>query len=437
LLAAVALPGCGEAKSKAPEKKGALQVDVSKPVVKDVTDYEVFTGRTAAIETVEVRARVTGYLDATYFKEGDVVSKYQVLALIDPRTYKAEYERTEANVGQAEAHLTRLKADYQRATIQLARKVISQEDFDKVAGDRAEADAAVRVAKASRDTAKLNLDFTRVTASTGGRIGQRMVDPGNLVKADDTLLTTIVSLDPMYAYFDVDERTVLRIRKLVFEGKVKSSRQEGRLPLYMELSDEKDFPREGYINFSDNRLDPQTGTLKARGVFHNPPQLLMPPAPLTASLVGLLAAPMGRGPFVAMTDFMPQKNWLLAPGMFVRVKVPIGTPHRAVLMAERAFGTDQGDKFLYVVQGKKVAKRYVKVAALHEGYREVEQGLNPDDQVIVDGLQRVRPNMEVEPHLIPLKARAEDVARRQFSTNQHQTSAAGGGHGASAGGKKH
>jgi RND family efflux transporter MFP subunit len=425
LLLAFVLPGCGEAKSKAPEKKGALKADVCKPMVQEVTDYEVFTGRTAAIETVEVRARVTGYLDATFFKEGDVVAKGQLLFQIDPRTYKADLDRAEANLVQAEAHLRRLESDYQRASLQLARKVIAQEDFDKVAGDRAEADAAVKVAKAGVASARLNFDFTRVTASTTGRISQRMVDPGNLVKADDTLLTTIVSQDPMYAYFDVDERTVLRVRKLVFEGKVKSSRQADRLPVYMELSDEKGFPREGYLNYSDNKLDPQTGTLKARGVFANPPQMQLQPIPLAAATLGMLAAPLGQGSLLALAEYTPQKNWLLAPGMFVRVKVPIGTPHKAVLMAERAFGTDQGDKFLYVVDGKKVAKHYVKLGALFDGLREVEQGLGPDDQVIVDGLQRVRPNMEVEPHEVPLRVRAQDV-RRPVMTSQNLAPRAGG-----------
>jgi RND family efflux transporter MFP subunit len=421
----VALPGCGEAKSKGPEKKPTLKVDVSRPMVKDVTDYEVFTGRTAAIETVEIRARVTGYLDATYFTEGDVVTKGQLLFLIDSRTYKADLEKAEASVQQAEARQRTTEYNLKRAERQRPLKgVISQEEYDKAVGDNAEAVAAVRVAKASEESARLNVNFTRVTAPITGRISQRMVDPGNLVKADDTLLTTIVSMDPIYAWFDVDERTVLRIRKLVFEGKVKSTRQAGRLPVFMELADEKDFPREGYLNFSDNKLDPQTGTLKARGVFPNPPQRFMRAAPLGASLAGLSAVPLSPGAYLALAGLVPQKNWLLAPGMFVRVKVPIGTPHRSVLMAERAFGTDQGVKFLYVLEGNKVAKHYVKVGALHEGLREVEQGLEPGDRVIVDGLQRVRPNIEVEAQEVPLRARAEDVARRVY-TNQNHVSGAG------------
>jgi RND family efflux transporter MFP subunit len=439
-LAAVALPGCGEAKSKGPEKKPTLKVDVSRPVVKDVTDYEVFTGRTAAIETVEVRARVTGYLDATYFTEGDVVTKGQLLLQIDPRTYKAELEKTQASVQQAEARRRTTEYNLKRAERQLPLKgVISQEEYDKAVGDAAEAVAAVRVAKASEESAQLNLNFTKVTAPITGRIGQRMVDPGNLVKADDTLLTIIVSLDPIYAWFDVDERTVLRIRKLVFEGKVKSTRQEARLPVYMELADEKGFPREGYLNFSDNKLDPQTGTLKARGVFPNPPQRFLQAAPLGASLAGLPAVPLSPGAYLTLAELVPQKNWLLAPGMFVRVKVPIGTPHRSVLMAERAFGTDQGEKYLYALGGVKLLKKtvedgkeviwwagkvkklsHVTTGSLHDGLREVEKGLGPNDLVIVDGLQRVRDGIEVEAKEEELRARPQDVRRTVF-TNQNQS----------------
>ena len=218
------------------------------------------------------------------------------------------------------------------------------------------------VAEADRDLAALNLDFTRVTAPIGGRLSRRMVDPGNLVKADETALTSIVSLDPMFVYFDVDERTVLRIRRLIREGKIKS-RTETELPVQVALADEDGFPRTGFINFSDNKVDPNTGTLRVRGVVENP------------------------------------KPHVLSPGMFLRVRLPIGKPYQALMIAERALGTDQGRKFLYVVNGDdEVEQRPVKVGQLNdEGMRVIEQGLQPGERVIVNGIQRVRAGKKVKP----------------------------------------
>src|SRR5262245_15032928 len=333
------------------------EVLVCLPVQKQVTDYEVFTGRTDAVEAVDVRARVTGYLDKVHFKDGDDVKQGQLLFEIDSRTYKAEYDKAEANVVLAEAHLRRLNADYTRAVTLLANKSLSREEFDKIAGDRNEAEASVGVAKASRDLAKLNLGFCKVTAPIGGRISRRLVNPGNLVKADDTVLTTIVDLDKMYAYFDVNERSLLRFRRLLREGKVKSLRQT-KIPVDMGLSDEGEaFPHEGVLDFADNKVDPTTGSLWVRGVFDN-------------------------------------KDRFLSPGLFVRVRVPIGQPHDALLVPERALGTDQGRKFVYVVNSRnEVEYRPVKPGPLHEGLRVIEQGLAADERVIVSGLQRVRPGV--------------------------------------------
>jgi multidrug efflux system membrane fusion protein len=405
-LAALLPVGCN------PQETGPVQtkpprVFVSAAIVRLVSDYEDFTGVTAAVNTVDVRARVTGYLAKTYLgrdkgqiKEGDEVEKGQVLFVIDPRPYKAELAKAEANLAQAKAHLDRLNLDYQRALALLPTKAISREDADKIRGDWAEAVAAVEAAKASLESARLNVEWTEVRAPISGRISRRMVDPGNLVKADDTVLTNIVSQDPMYAYFNVDERTVLRVRRLIHEGKAPSA-SAAKVPVHMELLDEHNFPHKGFINFIDNQLDAGSGTLRLRGCFANPKD----PAD-------------------------PRKPRLLTPGLFVRVRLTIGTPHRAVLVAEQALGSDQGQKFLYVVgKDNRVEKRRVQVGAIHPItfwqpdeenrllYRQVvvplreilpdpaghKTGLHEGERVIVNGLQRAREGGVVTPEEVRLE----------------------------------
>ena len=252
LLSLLGLAGCNEAPAKMPPPKPPV-VMTAEPVIREVTDYEELVGQTAAVQTVEVRARVTGYLDKVNFKDGDEVKEGAVLFEIDPRPYEAEVARTEAAVGLSEAHYKRLEADLKRARSLVAREAISREEFDRIAGDFAEAGASVGIAKANRDLAKLNLAFTKVTAPISGRLSRRMVDPGNLVKADETVLTTIVSLDPMYVYFDVDERTLLRIRRLIAEGKIKS-RTRGRGPRLRGPGRRGGVPAQG-----DDRLQREPG----------------------------------------------------------------------------------------------------------------------------------------------------------------------------------
>jgi RND family efflux transporter MFP subunit len=370
LLAAfgVTALGCGRGQPPAAQTKPP-EVIVGLPVTKEITDYEEFTGRTDAVDSIDIRARVTGYLDKVNFKEGTEVKQNDVLCEIDPRPYQAEVDRAQANVVQAQAHLTRLDSDYQRAESLLKNQAIGKEDYDRVAGDRAEAAAALGVAKAGLALAQLNLNYTKVISPISGRISRRYVDPGNLVKADDTILTSVVSLDPIYVYYDVDERTLLRIRRLVKEGKIQPA-GGGQLPIALGLSDEDDFPHPGVINFVDNRVDPMTGTLRVRGVFPNPPQ---------ASLSG-------------------STTRLLSPGMFARVRLPIGGPHKALLIPEKALGTDQGQKYVYVVNGQNVVEYHrVKIGSLKDGLRVIDEGLQPGERVIVDGLQRARPGQKVEP----------------------------------------
>ncbi len=357
--------GCGPAPAQPSSAPPAPEVLVSLPVSREVADYVDFPGRIEAVNSIEVRARVTGYLDKVYFQEGAEVKQGDLLFEIDPRPYKAELARTEGNIVQSEGRLRRMEAEHQRATSLLPKGNISREDFDRIAGDRTEARGALAVAKANRDMAELNVGFTQVRAPLSGRISRRYIDPGNLVKADETPLTTIVSLDPIYAYFDADERTTLRLQRLVRAQKIKWSLKAG-VPVTLGLADEEGFPRQGTITFADNRLDPDTGTWRLRGQFAN-------------------------------TDFA------LSPGLFVRLRAPIGEPYPAILVSEQALGTDQGQKFVYVVNDKsQVEYRRVKVGSLHGGLRVITENLKPKEKIVVSGLQRVRPDMEVSPTLVEM-----------------------------------
>jgi len=377
-LGCAMLGGCQHETPKlAPTKPPVVMV--GQPVTKEVSDYEDFTGRSDAVFSVEVRARVTGYLDKVLFEDGSEVKEGDVLFQIDPRPYEAALAAAEATVVQSEAHGKRLEADHRRASNLFTRGAISREEVDRIAGDYAEASAAVGIARAQRDLAKLNLQFTKVTAPIGGRTSRRLVDPGNLIQADTTSLTSIVSLDPMYVYFDVDERTMLRIRRLIREGRMKS-RTEAEVPVLVGLSDEEGFPHRGLINFSDNRVDPSTGTLRVRGVLDNP---------------------------------KPEHgaNRPISPGLFMRVRLPLGPPHQSLLVPEQALGTDQGKKFLYVVNDKdEVVYRPVSVGSLNEGLRVIEQGLAPGERFVVSGLQRVRPGIKVEPKSIEGSMHASTAA---------------------------
>jgi len=323
-----------------------------------------FTGRTEALPTIDVRARVSGYLDRVLFREGFDVKAGDMLFSIDPWTYQADYDRAVANLAQARAHVTRMEANYKRAQNLLPTRAMSQADFDSALGDRDEAAASVKVAEAALHTSDLNLKWTSVLAPISGRISRQNIDPGNMVVADNTILTTLVSLDPMYAYFDVDEASTLRFRRLMEAGKVKSAR-EGKAPVYLGLADEDDkYPHEGTIDFVDNRLNPSTGTLRLRGKFDNHKQFL-------------------------------------APGMFVRIRVPIGQTHPAILATERAIGSDQGQKFLYVLNDKnEVVYREVQIGAFEKGLRVIESGLAPVERFIINGLQRVKPGDTVQPKLV-------------------------------------
>jgi RND family efflux transporter MFP subunit len=382
LLALAAAGGCSQP-APPPPPPPPPEVQVATPEVRQVSDYEEFTGRTEAENTVEIRARVTGYLKEIRFKDGDMVKEGDLLFEIDPRPYQADLAKNEAALAQAKARLARLELDYGRARNLVQTRAMSREDFDKTHGDRDEAQSAVESARAALESARLYLGWTRVCAPFSGRLSRRSLDKGNMVKADETTLTSIVSTDKMFVYFDMDERTLLRWRS---EAPPLQSGQAGRSDVEMGLAFEEGYPHQGIIDFQDNRVDVSTGTLRMRGVFANP-----------TTRSGKL---------------------LFSPGLFARVRLPIGRPKRAVLVADRALGTDQGRKFLYVVKDQTdpesgqvrqtVQRRYVHPGALHGGLREIktedqgktlppDQTVGGDEKVVVSGLQRVRPGAEVKP----------------------------------------
>lgn len=407
LIGSLLLAGCSTAPMEKPKALDA--VTVSYPVERQVTDYADFTARTAPIDSVEVRARVSGYVDQVKFTEGGLVKKGDLLVVIDPRPYVAELNRAKAQHEQAKAAQVQATTQLQEAQAQESRvlatlpfltsrlersrrlvrgNTVTQEELEKhdselnqAKADLNRAKAQVASAKAAINTAaanvesaqaaealaQLNLEYTNVVAPISGRISRKLVTEGNLVQVGQlgTPLTNLVSVDPIYAYFDVDEHTVLRVRQLIREGKARSAR-EGDLPVRLELANEKGFPHHGTINFVDNQVNPKTGTLRLRGVFRNADESL-------------------------------------APGLFGRVRVPIGQPHDALLVNDRAIDSDQGQKILYVLNEKnEVTTRAIRVGALHNGLREITDGLQPRDRVVVAGLQRTRQGVTVEPKLVAM-----------------------------------
>ncbi|HEY3964972.1 MAG TPA: efflux RND transporter periplasmic adaptor subunit [Planctomycetaceae bacterium] len=360
----MASAGCGRRPPQvAPHEAPTLPV--SKPAQREITDYVDFTGRTDAVKAVDIRPRVTGYLLQMPFKEGSEVKAGDLLFEIDPSPYQAQLVQAQSQVTLNEAALKLAQTNFERAQLLMKEKAISQQEFDQNKATVEEAQARIEASKASLDLYKLNLAFSKVTSPIDGQISRYYLTNGNLVNQDQTLLTTVVSLDPMYVYFDMDEPTLLRIRHAVNSGAIKLTADK-KFPVLMGLQGEEGFPHHGTIDFVNNQVNSATGSIAVRGVFENP-------------------KPEGG-------------TRLLSPGMFVRVRLPIGEPHSALLVIDRAIASDQGLKFVYVVdKDHKVQYRRVTIGALQQdGLREIAKGLKENDWVLVGGLQQVRPQLEIQ-----------------------------------------
>ena len=358
ITAAVLFCGC---EPPEPPKPSPPEVTVTLPVKKDVVDYADFTGTTEASEFMEVRARVQGFLKSVDFADGDMVKEGDLLFVIEPEPFRARLAEAQANLAQTEASLKLAEANLGRAKQLVEKKTISQEEFQSKWAQRDAAQAEIDGDKAAIDQAKINLGYTEMHAPFSGRVGRHLVDPGNLVGAsENTLLTTIVKMQPMYAYFDVSERVILRHLQWRRENpKRKDSDQKARV--YLGLADEAGYPHEGVLDFLDNRVDPATGTALVRGVFAN-------------------------------------KEDYLYPGLFVRIRIPLETQKDAVLVRERAIGTDLGGKYVLTVDDKNIVRQqHVELGQLFGELRVIDEGLGPEDRYIVSGLQRARPGLPVAP----------------------------------------
>jgi len=337
-------------------------VTVRQAVSKEVVEWDEYQGWIEAVETVEARARVNGYLQSVNFKDGAEVKRGDLLFVIDPRPYQADLDRTQADLLQAQTRFELASNDRARAGRLLKARAISEEEADARAKAEREAAAAIASARASVEMAKLNLDYTRVTAPINGRIGRKMMTEGNLVngsQGQSTLLATIVSLDPIYCYFDADERSILKYEQLARQNQ-QESLTGGKLLCEIELENETGFPHKGVLDFADNRVDPNTGTLRVRGVFSNP----------------------GR---------------VLQPGFSARVRVPGSAPYPALLIPDQAVGADQDQKFVFVVNGQDPVRSPVKLGPLIDGLRVVREGIHANDWGGVNGLMSIRPGEKVNP----------------------------------------
>jgi RND family efflux transporter MFP subunit len=364
ILALALLGGCGQKENKfAPPPPP--QVTVSRPLEKPVTDYLELTGNTQAVDQVELQARIEGFLTSIHFKDGDFVRKGDLLFIIEQRQYRAKLEEAQGRLAAAEALVLRANQEYERQLGLLAENATSKSEVERWKAQRDAAQASVEEAKANLELAKINLGYTRVAAPFDGRMDRHLVDPGNLVGAGKpTPLAYLTRLDPIYAYFSVNERDLIRV--------MEERREEGKTmsqltyPVYLGIAGEEGYPHEGRLDFASSTVDPNTGTLLLRGVFSNP-------------RIGATA---------------PR----LLPGMFARIRIPVDVRDRALLVSERALGTDQGGRYLLVVNDQNVVEqRSVKVGALIEGMRVIEEGLKGDEWVVVDGIQRARPGAKITP----------------------------------------
>ena len=373
LLIFLAGSGCKKA-SVTPQPP--LPVNVVTAIEKEVNEWDEFTGRLEAVEFVEIRPRVSGYITEIRFNAGAIVKKGDLLYVIDPRPYQADFDRAAAEVERMDAQLKLAQIELNRAKELRDKNTISASEFDQKAATYQGSAAAKSSAEAAKNSAALNLEFTQIKSPIDGRVSDARITLGNLVQpgaGPESVLTTVVSVDPIYAKVDADENAVLKYVKLSEEGKRVSART-AKIPGFVELGNETDFPHEGYIDFVDNRLDPGTGTIRARVVL---------------------------------------KNWnpnFITPGFFARVRVAGATPYRAALIDDRVISSQQGLKYAFVVKpDNTIERRTLETGPLFEGKRIVKRGLKDGEKVVSTRLQMLRAGMSVTPVPEPTSASEPDT----------------------------
>jgi RND family efflux transporter MFP subunit len=363
--AAALSAGCGKS-GDAAQAPPPPQVSVATVLEKRVKDWDEFTGRFQAVETVEIRPRVSGYIDRVAFKEGGQVKRGDLLFVIDPRPYQADYDRAAADLKRAKTALDLARIESSRVQALRASGAVSQEELDERTSTVAQSEANVAGAKAALESAALNLSFTRVTSPITGRVGRAEVTRGNLVTGGTnggTLLSSVVSMDPIYLYFDGDEQAYLRYTQMARNGERASSRDAPN-PVMVGLANEEGFPHRGTVDFVDNQLNPQTGTIRARAVLDN-------------------------------------KDGQFTPGLFARVQLVGSGEYDAILIDDRAVNTDQSQKYVLLLgAGNKLEYRKVKLGRVIDGLRIVREGLKPGDVIVVNGAQRVHPGVAVTPERV-------------------------------------
>jgi len=360
-LLIIAAVGC---KKSGPPAPGPLPVNVVTVIEKEVNEWDEFTGRLEAVESVEIRPRVSGYITEVHIEAGAIIKKGDLLYVIDPRPYQADFDRAAAEFERMQAQLKLAQIELDRAKELRTKNTISASEFDQKAATYQGASAAAASAEAAKNSAALNLEFTQIKSPIDGRVSDARITLGNLVQPGpgaESVLTTVVSVDPIYAKVDADENAILKYVKLSEEGKRVSART-AKIPAFVELGNETDFPHEGYIDFVDNRLDPGTGTVRARAVL---------------------------------------KNWnpnLITPGFFVRVRVAGATSYRAALIPDKVISSQQGVKYVFVVKpDNTLERRTIETGTMFEGKRIVKSGLKDGEKVVSTRLQLIQPGMPVKP----------------------------------------
>ncbi len=375
IATAAIISGCGVDDAHAAPGAPATQVDVAVVTTEQVTDWNSFTGHFEAVDSVELRPRVSGYIDEVHFQEGGEVQQGDVLFVIDPRPYQLQLQRAQADLARARSLRKLAKTDLERAEKLLAVKAVSKEEYDQRASGLSQYEAEYQAALAAVDQAQLDLEYTRVVSPISGRVSRADITRGNYVTAGNTVLTTLVSLDPIHVTFEADENSFSTLQAQIHKGTLPGP-NSGELPVYVGLANDGDFPYTAQLTFIDNRLNRKTGTISAQALLANP-----------------------DGQFT--------------PGMLARVRLQAGRSYPAAVIDDAAIGTDQDRKYVLVVENGQVQYRSVQTGSLRDGRRVIRDGLRAGEKVVVSGLQRVRPGMPVEANIVePAPRGSGDIAFR-------------------------